>query len=141
MRGCSRELLGTALGGPCKCIFFPLEILVVGLLGDPLWWKVGVLAVTGTLTGAIVVAFSMIRRARMAHRDRTAGTGGTGPHRRHRPSLAVLALTGRTGSHRRYQPSPALTGGTGPHRPYRPQRLIVACPPPGSALQLAPHRT
>ncbi|NUW46709.1 MFS transporter [Nonomuraea rhodomycinica] len=39
-------------------LFFPLEILVVGLLGGPLWWKVGVLAVTGTLTGAIVVAFS-----------------------------------------------------------------------------------
>ncbi|MEV0199928.1 MFS transporter [Nonomuraea sp. NPDC050691] len=39
-------------------LFFPLEILVVGLLDGPLWWKVGVLAVTGTVTGGIVVAFS-----------------------------------------------------------------------------------
>ncbi|MBN6056293.1 MFS transporter, partial [Nonomuraea sp. RK-328] len=39
-------------------LFFPVEVLVVGLLGGPLWWEVGVLAVTGTITGGIVVAFS-----------------------------------------------------------------------------------
>ncbi|WP_246080133.1 MFS transporter [Nonomuraea mesophila] len=39
-------------------LFFPSEILAVGLLSGPLWWKVSVLAVTGTLTGAIVVAFA-----------------------------------------------------------------------------------
>ncbi|MGP3935820.1 MFS transporter [Nonomuraea sp. KM88] len=39
-------------------LFFPSEILAVGLLTGPLWWKLSVLAVTGTLTGGIVVAFA-----------------------------------------------------------------------------------
>ncbi|MGI5269735.1 MFS transporter [Nonomuraea sp. CA-218870] len=39
-------------------LFFPIEILVVGLLDGPLWWKVAVLGVTGASTGAIVVAFA-----------------------------------------------------------------------------------
>ncbi|MEU0570057.1 MFS transporter [Nonomuraea sp. NPDC005983] len=37
---------------------FPLEILAVGLLDGPLWWKLSLLAVTGTITGGIVVAFA-----------------------------------------------------------------------------------
>ncbi|WP_327584779.1 MFS transporter [Nonomuraea sp. NBC_00507] len=39
-------------------IFFPMEILAVGLLTGPLWWKLSLLAVTGTITGGIVVAFA-----------------------------------------------------------------------------------
>lgn len=39
-------------------IFFPLDILAVGLLGGPLWWKLSLLALTGTITGGIVVTFS-----------------------------------------------------------------------------------
>lgn len=39
-------------------LFFPIEILAVGLVSGPLWWKVTVLAFTGTATGAIVVAFA-----------------------------------------------------------------------------------
>jgi MFS family permease len=39
-------------------VFFPMEILAVGLLTGPLWWKLSLLAVTGTITGGIVVAFA-----------------------------------------------------------------------------------
>ncbi|WP_344472349.1 MFS transporter [Nonomuraea monospora] len=39
-------------------IFFPIEILTVGLLTGPLWWKLALLALTGTVTGGIVVAFA-----------------------------------------------------------------------------------
>ncbi|WP_281250136.1 MFS transporter [Nonomuraea jiangxiensis] len=39
-------------------LFFPMEILAVGLLTGPLWWKISVLALTGTITGGIVVAFA-----------------------------------------------------------------------------------
>ncbi|MFG6194803.1 MFS transporter [Nonomuraea sp. JJY05] len=39
-------------------LFFPIEILAVGLLTGPLWWKLSVLALTGTITGGIVVAFA-----------------------------------------------------------------------------------
>jgi MFS family permease len=39
-------------------IFFPIEILAVGLLTGPLWWKIALLTVTGTITGGIVVAFA-----------------------------------------------------------------------------------
>jgi MFS family permease len=39
-------------------IFFPMKILAVGLLTGPLWWKLFLLAVTGTITGGIVVAFA-----------------------------------------------------------------------------------
>ncbi|WP_346104653.1 MFS transporter [Nonomuraea maheshkhaliensis] len=39
-------------------IFFPMEILVVGLLNGSLWWKISILVLTGTLTGGIVVAFA-----------------------------------------------------------------------------------
>ncbi len=39
-------------------LFFPIEILAVGLLDGGLWWKLSVLALTGTITGAIVVAFA-----------------------------------------------------------------------------------
>ncbi|MGP4094031.1 MFS transporter [Nonomuraea sp. KM90] len=39
-------------------IFFPVEILAVGLLTGPLWWKLSLLALTGTITGGIVVAFA-----------------------------------------------------------------------------------
>ncbi|MGN9838714.1 MFS transporter [Nonomuraea sp. H19] len=39
-------------------IFFPMEILAVGLLTGPLWWKLALLAMTGTITGGIVVAFA-----------------------------------------------------------------------------------
>ncbi|MDA0635376.1 MFS transporter [Nonomuraea sp. MCN248] len=49
--GENRVLAGSVL-------FFPIEILVVGLLDGPLWWKVTVLALIGTSTGIIVVAFA-----------------------------------------------------------------------------------
>ncbi|MEQ4723436.1 MFS transporter [Nonomuraea sp. B19D2] len=39
-------------------LFFPIEILAVGLLTGPLWWKLALLALTGTVIGAIVVAFA-----------------------------------------------------------------------------------
>jgi predicted MFS family arabinose efflux permease len=39
-------------------IFFPVEILAVGLITGPLWWKLSLLALTGTITGAVVVAFA-----------------------------------------------------------------------------------
>lgn len=39
-------------------IFFPLEILAVGLLNGPLWWKLSMLALAGTIAGGIVVAFA-----------------------------------------------------------------------------------
>ncbi|MFG1707668.1 MFS transporter [Nonomuraea sp. M3C6] len=39
-------------------LFFPMEILAVGLLTGPLWWKLSLLALTGTITGGIVVAFA-----------------------------------------------------------------------------------
>ncbi|MEV1171110.1 MFS transporter [Nonomuraea sp. NPDC049784] len=39
-------------------LFFPIEILAVGLLTGPLWWKLSLLALTGTITGGIVVAFA-----------------------------------------------------------------------------------
>ncbi|RVX37748.1 putative MFS family arabinose efflux permease [Nonomuraea polychroma] len=39
-------------------VFFPIEILAVGLLTGPLWWKLSLLTVTGTITGGIVVAFA-----------------------------------------------------------------------------------
>ena len=39
-------------------IFFPIEIFAVGLLTGPLWWKLALLALTGTITGGIVVAFA-----------------------------------------------------------------------------------
>ncbi|MEV4076175.1 MFS transporter [Nonomuraea fuscirosea] len=39
-------------------IFFPMEILTVGLLNGSLWWKVSILVLTGTITGGIVVAFA-----------------------------------------------------------------------------------
>jgi MFS family permease len=49
--GENRVLLATVL-------FFPIEILAVGLLDGPLWWKLSLLALTGTITGGIVVAFA-----------------------------------------------------------------------------------
>ncbi|WP_049564800.1 MFS transporter [Nonomuraea sp. SBT364] len=39
-------------------LFFPLEILAVGLLEGPLWFNLAVLATMGILTGGIVVAFA-----------------------------------------------------------------------------------
>lgn len=39
-------------------LFFPIEILAVGFLDGGLWWKSSILALTGTITGAIVVAFA-----------------------------------------------------------------------------------
>jgi MFS family permease len=39
-------------------LFFPMEILAVGLLSGPLWWKLSLLALTGIITGGIVVAFA-----------------------------------------------------------------------------------
>ncbi|MFI6602017.1 MFS transporter [Nonomuraea sp. NPDC050536] len=39
-------------------LFFPIDIVAVGLLGGPLWWKLAVLSLTGTITGGIVVAFA-----------------------------------------------------------------------------------
>ncbi|WP_226898824.1 MFS transporter [Nonomuraea phyllanthi] len=39
-------------------IFFPIEILAVGLLNGPLWWKLSLLSLTGMITGGIVVAFA-----------------------------------------------------------------------------------
>ncbi|MEV5897771.1 MFS transporter [Nonomuraea fuscirosea] len=39
-------------------IFFPMEILAVGLLNGSLWWKISILVLTGTITGGIVVAFA-----------------------------------------------------------------------------------
>ncbi|MEV0596687.1 MFS transporter [Nonomuraea cavernae] len=39
-------------------LFFPIEILAVGLLTGPLWWKLAVLAIMGIVTGGIVVAFA-----------------------------------------------------------------------------------
>ncbi|MFG1949153.1 MFS transporter [Nonomuraea sp. NPDC048826] len=49
--GENRVLLGSVL-------FFPIEILAMGLLNGPLWWNVTVLALTVTATGGIVVAFA-----------------------------------------------------------------------------------
>lgn len=39
-------------------LFFPLEILTVGLLTGPLWWKITMLALASAITGSLVVAFS-----------------------------------------------------------------------------------
>ncbi|TMR92677.1 MFS transporter [Nonomuraea basaltis] len=39
-------------------LFFPIEILAVGLLTGPLWWKLALLTVTGLITGGTVVAFA-----------------------------------------------------------------------------------
>ncbi|MEV0617871.1 MFS transporter [Nonomuraea sp. NPDC050404] len=39
-------------------LFFPIEILAVGLLTGPLWWKLSLLALTSTITGGIIVAFA-----------------------------------------------------------------------------------
>ncbi|WP_214326184.1 MFS transporter [Nonomuraea sediminis] len=39
-------------------LFFPIDIVAVGLLSGPLWWKLAVLSITGTITGGIVVAFA-----------------------------------------------------------------------------------
>ncbi|MFI7445715.1 MFS transporter [Nonomuraea indica] len=39
-------------------LLFPIEILAVGLLAGPLWWKLTVLALMGTATGGIVVAYA-----------------------------------------------------------------------------------
>ncbi|SEG54420.1 Predicted arabinose efflux permease, MFS family [Nonomuraea solani] len=39
-------------------LFFPMETLAVGLLDGPLWWKISLLSITGTITGGIVVAFA-----------------------------------------------------------------------------------
>ncbi|MFG3442655.1 MFS transporter [Nonomuraea sp. NPDC047897] len=39
-------------------LLFPVEILAVGLLSGPLWWKLAVLALMGTITGGIVVAYA-----------------------------------------------------------------------------------
>ncbi|MFI7464452.1 MFS transporter [Nonomuraea sp. NPDC049646] len=39
-------------------LFFPLDILAVGLLTGPLWVKLTVLGLTGVMTGVIVVAFA-----------------------------------------------------------------------------------
>ena len=44
-------------------LFFPLEVLTVGLLSGPLWWKLGVLALAGTAAGAIVVSFATCMNA------------------------------------------------------------------------------
>ncbi|MEV5330085.1 MFS transporter [Nonomuraea sp. NPDC052634] len=44
-------------------LFFPLEILTVGLISGPLWWKFGVLALTGTAVGVIVVSFATCMNA------------------------------------------------------------------------------
>ncbi|MGW2152923.1 MFS transporter [Nonomuraea sp. NPDC001699] len=39
-------------------LFFPLDILAVGVVDGPLWVKLTVLGLTGVMTGVIVVAFS-----------------------------------------------------------------------------------
>ncbi|MGW7483622.1 MFS transporter [Nonomuraea muscovyensis] len=39
-------------------LLFPIEILAVGLLSGPLWWKLAVLAIMATMTGSIVVAYA-----------------------------------------------------------------------------------
>jgi MFS family permease len=39
-------------------LFFPIEILAVGLLSGPLWWKLALLTLTGIVTGGVVVAFA-----------------------------------------------------------------------------------
>ncbi|MEV0378874.1 MFS transporter [Nonomuraea sp. NPDC050643] len=39
-------------------LFFPIDILAVGLLEGPLWWKLALLSLTGTLIGGTVVAFA-----------------------------------------------------------------------------------
>ncbi|MFI7134221.1 MFS transporter [Nonomuraea sp. NPDC050153] len=77
-------------------LFFPLEILAVGLLTGPLWWKLSLLAVTGTVTGGIVVAFATCMGA-IALRE-------TAPELRGRVNATmtfavqgVLALGGVTG--------------------------------------------
>lgn len=54
--GESRILLATVL-------FFPVDILVVALIGGPLWWRLSALAVTSTVTGGIVVAFATCMNA------------------------------------------------------------------------------
>ena len=40
------------------CSSFPIEILAVGLLNGPLWWKLALLTLTGIVTGGVVVAFA-----------------------------------------------------------------------------------
>ncbi|NRQ40875.1 MFS transporter, partial [Nonomuraea sp. NN258] len=39
-------------------LFFPIDVLAVGLLDGPLWWKLTLLSLTAVLTGGIVVAFA-----------------------------------------------------------------------------------
>lgn len=49
--GENKVLLATVL-------FFPLDILCVGLIDGTMAWKIGALSVSGLITGAIVVAFA-----------------------------------------------------------------------------------
>lgn len=49
--GENKVLLGAVL-------FFPVEILAVGLVEGPLWWRIAVLAIAGLGAGAVVVAFA-----------------------------------------------------------------------------------
>ncbi|NBE96357.1 MFS transporter [Nonomuraea sp. KC401] len=77
-------------------LFFPSEILAVGLLTGPLWWKLSVLAVTGTLTGAIVVAFATCMGA-ITLRDTTAELRGRVNATMTFAVQGVLALGGLVG--------------------------------------------
>lgn len=77
-------------------IFFPIEILAVGLLTGPLWWKLSMLALTSTVTGGIVVAFAtcmgaiILREASPELRGRVNATTTFAVQ-------GVLALGGLTG--------------------------------------------
>ncbi|TDD01915.1 MFS transporter [Nonomuraea deserti] len=77
-------------------LFFPSEILAVGLLTGPLWWKLSVLAVTGTLTGGIVVAFATCMGA-ITLRDTTAELRGRVNATMTFAVQGVLALGGLVG--------------------------------------------
>ncbi|WP_336215701.1 MFS transporter [Nonomuraea sp. LPB2021202275-12-8] len=66
-------------------LFFPIEVLAVGLLDGPLWWKLSALALTGAVSGAIVVAFSTCLGA-IIFRD-------TAPHLRGRVNATVTFAT------------------------------------------------
>ncbi|MFI7451574.1 MFS transporter [Nonomuraea sp. NPDC049714] len=77
-------------------LFFPIEILAVGLLDGPLWWKLSILALTGTITGGIVVAFATCMGA-IILRDTTPQLRGRVNATMTFAVQGVMALGGVTG--------------------------------------------
>ncbi|MEV4112040.1 MFS transporter [Nonomuraea sp. NPDC049695] len=130
-------------------LFFPIEILAVGLLSGPLWWKLSLLALTGTITGGIVVAFATCMGA-ITLRE-------TSPELRGRVNATmtfavqgVLALGGIAGGVLAefvgLRPVILICAAgvalstiwiwTSPLRPHRPRRVFTAMPDTNPA---APH--